>query len=57
MHKNHDAFMHRDLNALDAPGTWYLPVACRGGAGGCDGPGHPPWGASKGPVFFKKVGK
>src|SRR6218665_1651718 len=32
-------------------------VACRGGCGRCDGPGHPPWGASKGPVFFKNVGK
>src|SRR6218665_965392 len=29
-------------------------VACRGGCGRFDGPGHPPWGASKGPVFVKK---
>jgi len=27
------------------------------GCGRCDGPGHPPWGASKGPVFLKNVGK
>jgi len=28
------------------------------GCGGCDGPGHPAWGASNDGVFFKKsVGK
>jgi len=29
-------------------------VAYRGWCGRCDGPGHPPWGASKGPVFLKE---
>ena len=28
-------------------------VACRGGCGRCGGPGHPPWGASKGPFKEK----
>jgi len=32
-------------------------VACRGGCGRCDGRRHPPWLASKGPVFVKNVGK
>ena len=32
-------------------------AACRGGCGRCDGPGNIPWEASKGPVFFKNVGK
>jgi len=26
----------------------------RGGCGRCDGPGHPAWGASQGPVSVKK---
>jgi len=30
------------------------PVACRGGCGRCDGPGHPPWGGIQGASFCKK---
>src|SRR6218665_994656 len=29
-------------------------IGVQRGCGRCDGPGHPPWGASKGPVFVKE---
>jgi len=32
----------------------WLPVPQLRADGGADGPGHPPWGVSKVPVFVKK---
>jgi len=45
------------LNNYCKSDNWFLKrsVACRGGCERCNGPGHPPWRASKRPVFVRKM--